>query len=411
MIQRYLGNKSPLVGDIASIVGELARPGELIFDAFSGTLAVSLALKARGYRVAANDVNFFSWIYAQAYLGRASLPAPEREVAPLKTRSRRDAWHCLLSDLVSPYKRCIPRKVRRTDVFDHYCEAGANSAFKSSRGQTGRRRFFSADNALLIDRSLSRLRWWYHSGAIGDTTRCILTASLLDATERISNTQGTYHDFPRAYFDPRALKVLTLVSPDPAQFVGPISRWFGKAEDSLEFVSKVPRHEVLYLDPPYNFRQYSSYYFMLNLLARYPEIDNLDEYFANIQYVRGQNMEDDFSSSFCSSSGFLPSLETLVKRAKTKYVLLSYFDGRNHWGHFKSGADDEGRRSLELLFSSELFVPKSMKCVPVTRLNYQSYGGYKARPVQEFLFVAEKRYHARRVRRNREDIWTGEALA
>jgi adenine-specific DNA methylase len=312
--------------------------------------------------------------------------------------------------VVAPYKRGVPRSERRTDVFDHYCEAGLKSRFESKRGQKGNRRFFSKENAELIDRVLTRIRWWYRSGEIGDTTRCLLTASLLDAVERVSNTQGTYHDFPRSFFDPRALKALKLVGPDSQRFSGPPSTCFGKAEDSLEFVSRVPSHQVMYLDPPYNFRQYTSYYFLLNMFSKYPEIDDLDEYFAGIEFVRGQNMEDDFPSSFCGSKTFIPSLEKLVQGADTKYVVLSYFDGRNHWGQFKSDPDKNGRRLLEQFFESGLFVARSMKCLPFDRLNYQSYGGYKAKQIQEFLFVAEKCHQTRQSKTARKEIWTGAAL-
>ena len=54
----------------------------------------------------------------------------------------------------------------------------------------------------------------------------------------------------------------------------------GKERDSLEYIKEIPRHKVLYIDPPYNFRQYTSYYFMLNLISDYCEIDNLEKYFS-----------------------------------------------------------------------------------------------------------------------------------
>lgn len=37
-----------------------------------------------------------------------------------------------------------------------------------------------------------------------------------------------------------------------------------------------------------------------------------------------------------------------------------------------------------------VFVEGSFDFIPVDRLNYQSYGGYSAKPIQEFLFVARK---------------------
>lgn len=103
-------------------------------------------------------------------------------------------------------------------------------------------------------------------------------------------------------------------------------------------------------------------------------------------------MTHDFKSSFCSRETFIPSLKALIERADSEYVILSYFDGRNHWGSFKAkNADTEGKRLLSEFFSSDLFVSSSVRCVPLGRTNYQSYGGFSAKAVQEFLFVAQKR--------------------
>lgn len=390
LIQRYLGNKSPMTGDIVKLVDEIARPGDLVCDAFSGSLAVSAALRASGYEVACNDINHFSWLYARAYFSANTLPWPNG-VRSGNGVSKRSVWAKVLAELLDGYPSDFPANAKRTDIFDHYCEEGPKSAFTSKRGTSGRRRFFSSDNARLIDRALNKIRFRYRSGQIDEQTRCILTATLLNAVEKVSNTQGTYHDFPREFIDERALRPLRLIVPAEEVFDGPVSRFVGRAEDSLEFIRGVPKHQVLYLDPPYNFRQYTSYYFMLNLLSSHAEIDDLDGFFTDVEFVRGQNMSTDFKSSFCQREEFIPSLTTLIERADCDFVILSYFDGRNHWGQFKDATSETtGRRLIEGMFSSELFTSGSLKCVPVERKNYQSYGGYTAKPIQEFLFVAQK---------------------
>lgn len=390
LIQRYLGNKSTISEDIVEVVKRLSQPGDLVFDAFSGSLSVSSALRAAGYRVACNDINHFSWVFARAYFSSAEMPSPNNAAVTSNGENRR-LWAQALRELTAPYTARIPPSERRSDIFDHYCEEGAKSAFISRRGTLGRRRFFSASNAVLIDRALSRIRYHHRRGDLSEQTRCILTAALLSAVEKVSNTQGTYHDFPRRFTDGRALKPLRIGVPSENLFTGPISDCIGCAEDSLEFVAKVPHHRVMYIDPPYNFRQYTTYYFMLNLISVFPDINDLDDYFSKIEFVRGQNMENDFKSSFCSKASFIPSLEKLIRRADADYVVLSYFDGRNHWGEFKSdSAETIGRQLLEDFFKSKLFIIDSFECVPVKRLNYQSYGGYTAKHIQEFLFVAKK---------------------
>lgn len=406
LIQRYLGNKSTIAKEIIEAIGEFARPGDLVVDAFSGSLAVSASLRQAGYRVACNDINHFSWLFAYAFFsGNHPYPPNGRLVSPAE---RRRLWQSLADELIAPYDEKVPRSVRRTDIFDHYCEDGEKSAFRSSRGTSGRRRFFSTDNAKAIDRALTRIRLWFRNQTIDQRTRCILTAMLLSAVEKVSNTQGTYHDFPRELIDSRALKFISLEVPPDEVFSGLKSAHIGKEQDSIDFVGTVPRHRVLYLDPPYNFRQYTSYYFMLNMLSSHAEVDDLDNFFARIEFVRGQNMESDFKSTFCSKSSFIPSLKRLIERSKADHVVLSYFDGRNHWGQFKSAERELlGKEVLEKFFSSDLFDPNSVKFKPVSRTNYQSYGGHKAKEVKEFLFSASKSTIAAEAGGGRSEQWIG----
>jgi len=407
LIQRYLGNKSAIADDIVALVRTLAEPGDVVLDAFGGSLAASFAMRRAGLRVIANDINHFSWLFATAFMAGSQPFTPNGRWA--NAAERRQQWQALADELVAPIRACEDVDFR-TDIFDRYCEAGALSAFESSRGRSGRRRFFSAENAAAIDRALSRLRTWWRTERIDQRTRCVLAAMLIAAVEKISNTQGTYHDFPREFTDSRALRPLRIEVPPDEIFIGPASPAIGREMDSLEFVKTAPPHRVLYLDPPYNFRQYTSYYFMLNMLSKHAEIDDLDAFFAGVEFVRGQNMGDDFKSSFCSKAAFMPSLKTLVERAQADYVVISYFDGRNHWGSFKSDeADSEGRATMERFLRSDLFEPGTASCNPVKRLNYQSYGGFKAKAVNEFLFSARK---AKRVSEEQLDGamgWTGKA--
>lgn len=408
LIQRYLGNKSSISHEIVEAIKLIARPGDLIVDAFSGSLAVSASLRQSGFQVACNDINHFSWLFAHAFFSGNQTYAPHGRSLPASVR--RQSWRILADELIAPYDRKIPQFWRRTDIFDHYCEEGAKSAFLSLRGTEGRRRFFSSSNARAIDRALSRIRFWSLSEKIDQRTRCVLTAMLLTAVEKISNTQGTYHDFPRDFTDARSLKAIELEVPPDEIFLGLESRYIGKEEDSINFIDRIPPHRVLYLDPPYNFRQYTSYYFMLNLLSSYAEILDLDNFFLRIEYVRGQNMDSDFKSTFCSKSSFVPSLNHLISKAQAEYVVLSYFDGRNHWGSFKSEENDTlGRQVLEEFFTSDLFENGSMTFVPSARTNYQSYGGYKAKEVQEYLFSARKATRTSSASRRRSGQWIGTA--
>lgn len=426
MLARYLGNKSSILDPLMGLVREIAPAGEHVVDAFSGSLAVSLALKAEGYRVTANDINLFSAVFAEAYLLPHELASPA--VGQLLTRAQRDTsapighnqiealigqpgfqfldssenrhrfadYLTLLAHLETVVPESLPAGYRRTDFFDTYTEEGKNSAFVSMRGTAGRRRFFSGENALRLDAMLNQLRFWTDEGVLDGQTRATLLAGVVRAVESVANTQGTFHDFIRQGWDSRALGKLRLAPPALDTVVaggqGPAGHRAGREQDTLDFITGVDDHAVLYLDPPYNFRQYSAYYFLPNVICRYPSMDDPGRYFKQVKFVRGQNPTDDFTSTFCKPSTFVRDLRTVVERARCRTVMISYFNGANHWGKFDSDNDDTGREHLESFLSDEsLFIPGTLRVLEVPRRNYASYGGYTARNITELVLVADKR--------------------
>jgi adenine-specific DNA-methyltransferase len=165
----------------------------------------------------------------------------------------------------------------------------------------------------------------------------------------------------------------------------------GREEDVESYAARLAPVRLAYLDPPYNFRQYTAYYHLPNLICRYPRLDDPDAWFEGLAYVRGQNMADDRPSAFCGVRTFVPAMRRLLAALPAEVVVLSYFTGRNHWARFDSGPDDTGLRLLGDLLREDGFEPNSLEVVRVPRTNYASYGGYTARTVDELLLVARKR--------------------
>lgn len=419
MISRYLGNKQSIMSPILRVIGDYAQAGDHVVDAFSGSLSVSMGLKAAGYQVTANDINLFSSVLGEAYLVPTELPAFDVSAAiPSSSRSalrsaamsraaeilRDPAYRPIASELVERKltdlivileylneadSSILPAAFSRSDFFDAYCEEGARSRFTSSRGSTGNRRFFTPSNAARIDAVLNHLRYWNQQGALKGAALAILLAATLRSIEKIANTQGTFHDFPRSGWDSRALHKLELQVPDLRMiYAGTELHRVGREQDTLDFIRSVDRHSVLYLDPPYNFRQYSAYYFLLNVVCRYVDLDDPDAYFGKLTFVRGQNPDDDFSSSFCKASRFIDDMRTLIQRADCDAVVISYFDGRNHWNKFDSEPNQAGQVLLEQLLSESMFQEGTQATVTVQRRNYASYGGYTARDVSELVLSA-----------------------
>ena len=418
MIQRYLGNKNSLAEYILQEVDKYCRPGDLVCDIFSGTISMSMALKKRGYRVISNDISVFSYHFANCYLRNNSIPdfnLPQLGIDAalfnsraienlalkkgeigfdfLKKKGLRNVYKNLamvLLYLENIEENDIAEPYRHSYIYDTYTNEGNNSFFRSKRGSEGRRRFFTPSNGKRIDCILNKIREWYHNQQLTDVQYSLLLSILCESIEKISNTQGTYHDFQREVYDERALNDLTLRLPPFDDVIGTSKNHIiGNSRDSLEFIKEVPEHKLLYIDPPYNFRQYTSYYFMLNLVCNYCSIQDLEDYFAHVQYVRGQNMEDDFDSTFCKAKEFIPSLEGLIRDARTQYVVLSYYDGRNHENKGSRRADN-GIADIISMFKGDMFKKGSFKQLALERTNYQSFQGHRADKCNEYLFIAKK---------------------
>lgn len=419
MIQRYLGNKNSIADHILHEVGRFCQPGDIVCDIFSGTISMSMALKRSGYRVVSNDISIFSYHYANCYLRNNTIPAFDlgllginsadyENIAQEVIEKKKDeiGFSFLRNQhLYELYKNLvivliylerietsdIAKKFQARYIYNTYTEEGKNSYFRSLRGTEGHRRFFTPANGKRIDNILNKIREWNDYHLLSEVQYSLLISILCESIEKISNTQGTYHDFQRELYDERALHDLTLRIPPFDDVVSTQNAHIiGRAQDSLNFIKEVPEHKLLYLDPPYNFRQYTSYYFMLNLICNYCTIKNLNKYFKNVKFVRGQNMDDDFDSTFCKSDKFIESLHQLISDARTQYVIMSYYDGRNHENK-GTHRKDNGIAAIVDLFESDMFKAGSFEQLAFERTNYQSFQGHTADKCNEYLFIAEKR--------------------
>jgi hypothetical protein len=242
-----------------------------------------------------------------------------------------------------------------------------------------------------LDRILDKIREWYRSEAITQAETFFLMTAVIEEVVIVANVNGTFHDFNRNRLWPNSLQELTLRLPliDPS----PEKSATIFCNDVADLAPTLPAHDVTYMDPPYNFRQYTAYYHLINLIAAWPFLEGLDEYLASLTFVRGQNMKDDFSSALCSKKLFTSALRAVMTDINSDWVVLSYYGGRNHWNHW-SDTDvptDEGFRILTTLFEdTDLFDWSESVPALSARLNYQSRVGERKTLIDEHLFIGHR---------------------
>ncbi len=296
---RYIGNKSKLIPFIRQALKELGVTGTTACDPFAGTAAVARFLKAHGYGVTSSDIMSFSYALQWAYVvvdqppEFRSLRNIAQDADPLRT-------------VIHFLNELDPRP---EFIFEHFSPEGA-------AGATHGRRYFTPENAAKIDAVRRRIWEWREEGKLNDDEHYILLAALIEAADRVANTTGVYAAYVKSW-QLNATRPLRLRPPRLVTGTGRRCRAYRR--DALELVRELEPFDLLYLDPPYNTRQYAGYYHIPELIA--------EGWFAEPPKLRGKtglvqdrNKRSEWSSRRHCEAAF----QTLVAAAPCRHILMSY---------------------------------------------------------------------------------------
>jgi adenine-specific DNA-methyltransferase len=295
---RYIGNKTRLLGFIARVLRARGIRGGTAVDPFSGTASVARRLKARGFSVIAADIMSYAHVFARAYVEVPAIPDVAPLAASLRLRGRS------LSSVVRWLDRLPPAP---GFIHEHY----------SPEGEAGRvhgRMYFTPDNAARIDGIRAKLEEWRRESSIDDDLHDLLLAALLEAADRVANTTGVYAAYVKSW-QPNAVRPLELRVPR----VVPGNGCHAVQADALDLVPSLDPFDLLYLDPPYNARQYAGYYHIPELIA--------NGWFDASPTTRGKTglLEDTDKRSDWSRAGRCEdAFERLIAGARCRHVMMSY---------------------------------------------------------------------------------------
>ncbi len=296
---RYLGNKQKLLPFIDSALEELGIRGRTACDPFAGTAAVARFLKRRGYDVVCGDLMEYSYVIQRATV-ECDAP-PKFRGLPQIVEGAPDPLDAVLRHL-----NRLPG--RPGEVHRHYSPAGAAG-----------RRYFTPENAAKIDAVRAKIRGWWEARRIKEEERCILLAALVEAADRVANTTGVYAAWVKRW-QPNARRPLRLFPPPLVTGTGRACR--AHRADAIDLVANLPPFDLLYLDPPYNTRQYVGYYHIPELLA------SGDAAFPRLRGKTGLIPADGKRSAWSQRGRCEAALDTLTALAPCRHILLSY----NHEG-------------------------------------------------------------------------------
>lgn len=298
---RYIGSKENLLGFIESAVSSQGITGGTFCDLFAGTTTVGRHFKRRGFRVISNDLMEYSFVFGKAYLENNAAPLFEGLPLPRQMRTLFDFDTDPLQGVLDYLNRLPPEP---GFIFENYSDVG-------TAGQQHQRMYFSAANAAKIDAIRNQIQQWRESQAITDSEFYILLASLLEAVPSVSNTTGTYAAFLK-FWESRSQKPLTLTVPHiiTTELVHEVYR-----EDANALIGRI-QCDVLYLDPPYNSRQYAPNYHVLETVARWDA--------PVLQGKSGLRPYKEQKSQYCQKDAAIRALQDIVCRSRCNLLLLSY---------------------------------------------------------------------------------------
>lgn len=192
---------------------------------------------------------------------------------------------------------------------------GIEGFFFKNFSENAGRLFFTNHNAKKIDACLS-----YVETIDAETSKNYLLYCLLEGISRVSNTMGVYAAFKKE-FKKSALNELLLNREKTSGKCN--AKTFNM--DIIELLrANIVNEDILYIDPPYNNRQYGPNYHIYETLVKN---DN-----PKIKIVKNEEskagLRDDWieecSSDFCNKIKAKELLKDIIKETSAKYIYISY---------------------------------------------------------------------------------------
>lgn len=282
---RYIGCKEKLLTFIEGIIIEKGLKGSSFTDIFSGTTAVAQYFKQKNYAVTSNDNLYFSYLLQKTYIQNNIIPV-------FKNLNKNINW---------VYQYLNGLKGIKGYFYEQFAPSGKY-----------KRMFLTDENAQKIDAIQCKINEWRVLELINELEEEILKCSLVEAIPFVSNISGTYGAFLKQW-DKRALKKLILQIPD---FIINNRQNYAFNRDANELIKEIET-DILYIDPPYNSREYISNYHLLETVAKN---DNIE--LKGITGLRTDNNK--YKSLYSKKSSCTEAFADLIENANAKYILLSY---------------------------------------------------------------------------------------
>lgn len=292
--RRYLGNKYRLLPFITQVVDNHCDDVNIVADLFSGTGAVSSAFQDR--TLITNDILYSNYVTNLAWF------SPELFV--------RDK----LVEMITRYNELIIQE-------DNYMSENFADTF------------FSREDCRRIGFIREDIENQYNNGEINTRERALLITSLLYGMDKIAKTCGHYDAYRKGVEYDRHLE---LAVPLARHDNNPDNQCFNQ---DINMLAPNITADLVYLDPPYNSRQYSDAYHVLENVARWEQ--------PAVYGVARKMDRTNLKSSYCTKEA-PAAFANLIDSLQSHYILLSY-NNMSKKGNDRSNAKISDEDILSIL--------------------------------------------------------------
>lgn len=296
----YIGSKLTLLNFIDDSIKKVVKePVRTFCDIFSGTGAVGSFFKQKGYQIIANDMQYYSYVLNKHYIGNHKELLFDRldnviDFSNIAVMERKQ--------IVCDYLMALSGE--NGFIYNNYSLAGTeNKEFE--------RIYFSDENAKKCDAIRNQIEIWKKCNNINENEYFFLLTSLLEAIDKTANTASVYGAFLKK-LKKSAQNPMKMI---PAKLTINDQEHFVYNENANDLIKNI-KADILYLDPPYNERQYCSNYHILETIAKN---DN--------PTISGKTGLRDYKaqkSEYCSKAFVKDAFVNLIKNANVRYIFLSY---------------------------------------------------------------------------------------
>lgn len=290
--RRYLGSKTGVLDLIEEVVKSEIGEYESFCDIFTGTGVVGNHFNRSDVKIITNDILYSNYISSYAWLADESY---DRN---------------FLEELINEFNDLIATE-------DNYFSVNFGG------------KYFSVETA----RKIGIIRERIEDLNINFKEKAILLTSLIYSMDRIANTVGHYD----AYIEKNEIRgdlelQLPLINDSENKGNAIYNRQANELIREIEC-------DILYLDPPYNSRQYCDTYHLLENIAKWekPEVKGKAGKFDRTR------LKSDYNTIKATKA-----LGDLVDNANCRYIMLSYNNMGNK-GHSRSNARINDAELMEIL--------------------------------------------------------------